>query len=276
MKRRILTLTTLAAAAALAAFVAITKAEPPSGVTPTILARGTYDAFDVSSDPQGTIPGFSAHSSGPIDIIVRQHDYAPHSTTGWHTHPGPIFITVTQGELTFYELEDPCTPHVVTAGHGFVDTGHGHVVLDQTDQPAQDISVITAPVGGAFRTNIDPPNASCGNLAGQNLSGKDLENAALVSWNLGGANASGTNFAGAFLNGASLQGANASSANFTGATLNAANLSGSNLAGANMTNANLTAAKTGGANLFRIVWSNTTCPDGTNSSSDGGTCANNL
>jgi quercetin dioxygenase-like cupin family protein len=160
MKRR-LTFFVALVLLALAAFVAITKAEPPSGVTPTILARGTYDGFNVRSDPQGTIADFRAHSTDPIDIIVRQHDYAPRSTTGWHTHPGPIFITVTKGELTFYELDDPCTPHVVTAGHGFVDSGHGHVVLNTSDQPAQDISVISAPVGGVFRTNIDPPNVNC-------------------------------------------------------------------------------------------------------------------
>jgi quercetin dioxygenase-like cupin family protein len=164
MNRRLCMVATLAAAVLfvfLAGFVAITRAEPPSGVTPTILARGTYDGFNVRSDPHGTIADFRAHSTDPIDIIVRQHDYAPHSTTGWHTHPGPIFITVTKGELTFYELDDPCTPHVVTAGHGFVDSGHGHVVVNTSDQPAQDISVITAPVGGVFRTNIDPPSVDC-------------------------------------------------------------------------------------------------------------------
>ncbi len=78
---------------------------------------------------------------------MRRHDYAAHSTTGWHTHPGPIFITVTQGQLTYYEFADPT----------------GHVVRNETDQPAQDISVITAPVGGVFRTNL-PANANpnCG------------------------------------------------------------------------------------------------------------------
>jgi quercetin dioxygenase-like cupin family protein len=161
VRNRFLLLSALTALVALAAFVAITRAEPPSGVTPTILARGTYPGFNVRSDPHGTIENFRAHSTAPIDVIVRQHDYAPHSTTGWHRHPGPIFITVTRGQLTYYELDDPCTPHVVTAGHGFVDSGDGHVALNTTDAPAQDISVITAPVGGPFRTNIDPPNVSC-------------------------------------------------------------------------------------------------------------------
>ena len=163
MKRRI-SLAVAVALVALAAFVAITRAEPPQNVTATVLARGTYDAFNVRSDPHGPIADFRAHSTQPIDLIVRQHDYQPHSTTGWHSHPGPIFITVTKGSLTYYELSDPtCSPHVVTAGHGFVDTGDGHVVRNESDQPAQDISVITAPVGGAFRTNL-PVNANpaCG------------------------------------------------------------------------------------------------------------------
>jgi hypothetical protein len=163
MKRQLFLLAALALVM-LAAFVAVTKAEPPSGVTATILARGTYDSFNVRSDPLGPIFDFRAHSQAPIDIVVRRHDYAAHSTTGWHSHPGPIFITVTQGQLTYYELDDPtCTPHVVTAGQGFVDDGHGHVVRNETDQPAQDISVITAPVGGVFRTNL-PANANpnCG------------------------------------------------------------------------------------------------------------------
>lgn len=146
----------------LAAFVAIAKAEPPSGVTPTVLARGTYDAFEVRSDQHGPID-FKAEAKAPVDIVVRRHDYEPRSTTGWHSHPGPIFITVTEGALTYYERDDPtCTPHTVSAGQGFLDDGHGHVVRNETDQPAQDVSVITAPVGGAFRTDLDAPNPSCG------------------------------------------------------------------------------------------------------------------
>jgi hypothetical protein len=44
MKRRF-SLVAVMLLLALAAFVAVTKASPPSGVTPTILARGTFDAF---------------------------------------------------------------------------------------------------------------------------------------------------------------------------------------------------------------------------------------
>jgi hypothetical protein len=161
--RKRFTLLAVMIVVALAAFVAVTRANQPSGVTPTLLARGAYDAFNVRSDPHGSIADFRAHSTDPVDIVVQRHDYAPGANTGWHQHPGPIFITVTQGTLTFYEYNDPtCTPHVYSKGHGFVDTGDGHIGFNRTDQPASDVAVAIAPVGGAFRTELSAPNPYCG------------------------------------------------------------------------------------------------------------------
>lgn len=147
---------------ALAASVAVTMASPPSGVTPTVLARGTYDPFKVKSVPDSPVD-FEAKAKSPIDVVVRRHDYAVGSTTGWHSHPGPVFITVTQGQLTYYEYDDPaCAPHVVSAGQGFVDNGRGHIVRNESGQTAQDVSVIIAPVGGAFRGELNAPGPHCG------------------------------------------------------------------------------------------------------------------
>jgi hypothetical protein len=151
------------AAAAILLVVAATTAiaSPPSGITPTILARGTYDAFNVMSYPKGQ-GMFKAEAKQPVDFVVRQHVYAAGASTGWHAHPFPVFVTVIQGTLTFYEYNDPtCTPIVVTAGHGYVDSGRGHIGRNETDQPATDISVIIAPVGGAFRTELPAPGPYC-------------------------------------------------------------------------------------------------------------------
>ncbi len=154
----------LAAASLIVGLVAVvssTMASPPSGVTPTVLARGKYDPFKVSPGAKGSVD-FEARAGAPIDIIVRQHDYAPGSSTGWHSHPGPVFITVTKGQITFYESDDPtCKPHVVSAGQGYQDTGHGHIGRNETGEPAQDVSVIVAPVGGAFRGELPAPGAHC-------------------------------------------------------------------------------------------------------------------
>jgi hypothetical protein len=163
MKRRMYFLGAAATAAllTLAAFAAVTMASPASGVTPTLLARGTYGAFKVKSVEQSPIE-FEAEAKPAIDIVVRRHDYAVNSTTGWHSHPGPVFITVTQGTLTYYEYDDPnCTPHLVSAGQGFVDDGRGHIVRNESGHPAQDLSVITAPVGGAFRGELNAPGPYC-------------------------------------------------------------------------------------------------------------------
>lgn len=64
--------------------------------------------------------------------------------------------------------------------------------------------------------------------------------------------------------------------NLTGVDLHGAVLSNANFASANLTGANLDGATVSGASFTGATWSGTTCPDGTNSGNDGGTCANNL
>ena len=149
-------------AAVVAAGAIAALASPPVGVTPKVLSRGTYEPFKVKT-PHDSPVDFDAKAQSSLDLIVRQHDYMPRASTGWHTHPGPVFITVLQGTVTFYEYDDPrCTPKVVTAGQGYVDDGHGHIGVNQTDQPALDVSVILAPVGGTFRGELQAPNPYCG------------------------------------------------------------------------------------------------------------------
>ena len=77
----------------------------PSGVTPTLLARGTYAEFGVRSVPDSPVD-FQVKAKSPVDVVVPRHDYAIGSHTGWHDHRGPVFITVTQGTLTYYLYDD--------------------------------------------------------------------------------------------------------------------------------------------------------------------------
>jgi Bacterial Ig-like domain (group 3)/Pentapeptide repeats (9 copies) len=110
-----------------------------------------------------------------------------------------------------------------------------------------------------------------------NFNGRDLSGD-----NFSGDNVSDSNFNMANLTGANLSGADASNSNFNKANLTDANLSGANLDGANFNMANLTGADLEGAtvngstNFNKATWSDTTCPDGTNSDNDGGTCVNDL
>jgi len=160
--RRSLTAGALATAVVLTSAVTVALASPATGVTPNLLARTQFDSFKVMSNPDaGEL--FKAEAKTPIDMVVRRHDYLPGGSTGWHQHPYPVFVNVISGQLTFYEYGDPtCTPHVVSAGEGYVDSGHGHIARNQTGQAAVDISVIMAPVGAAFRTELDAPGPFCG------------------------------------------------------------------------------------------------------------------
>ena len=146
----------------LAVCVMVTMASPAVGVTPTLIGRGTYQPFKVGAAKDAELD-FEAKTKTAVDIVVRTHDYAPGGSTGWHTHPGPVFITVLQGSVTFYEADDPtCTPKVVYAGEGYVDTGHGHYGRNETGGPARDVTVILAPVGLPFRGELPAPSPHCG------------------------------------------------------------------------------------------------------------------
>lgn len=160
--RRVVAAAVAAAVALALAAGAIVLASPPNGVTPTLLARGTYDSFKVMSHPK---PAglYKAEAKEPIDVVVRRHEYAAGGSTGWHAHPYPVFVTVISGEVTFYEYDDPtCTPTVVSAGEGYVDSGHGHIGRNESGAPAVDVSVIMAPVGAPFRSELDAPGPHCG------------------------------------------------------------------------------------------------------------------
>ena len=150
-----------AAAALLVGVATVTTASSPQFVTPTVLARGTYGDFKVMSNPAaGGL--FKAEAKEPIDVVVRKHAYDVNASTGWHAHPYPVFITVIEGELTFYEYDDPtCTPHVVGVGEGYVDSGRGHIGRNESGAPAVDISVIMAPVGAVFRSELTAPGPYC-------------------------------------------------------------------------------------------------------------------
>ena len=73
-----------------------------------------------------------------------------------------------------------------------------------------------------------------------------------------------------------LYNAELSYADLTMAYLNGANLSYASLYDADLRYADLENADLSGADLTGVYWYDTTCPDGTNSNSNGNTRANNL
>jgi len=152
--KRILLIAVLVAAAATTG-VGVALATAPSGVTATTLGRISLDPYHLTSD------SFKIFSKDATDTVVVQNTFDPGGSTGWHTHPGPAYIVVTQGTLTLYDGDDPtCTPHTVTAGTGFLDPGFGHVHIARNEgtTPATAIATyLNVPPGGSPRIDAPAP-----------------------------------------------------------------------------------------------------------------------
>ena len=150
-------------------------------VLASAVVAGTAYAVTGELDPASVPQGFFALGnratdtfklkvgSGPEHVyrdgaeVTAQHIQIPAgASSGWHLHGGPVFVQVVSGTLTLYERDDPtCTPHVVSVGQGYVDTGAGHIGFNATNAAAQDVTVPIAPVGAAFRTELDAPGPHC-------------------------------------------------------------------------------------------------------------------
>jgi hypothetical protein len=131
-----------------------------SGVTRTDLGQATFDLKKVKRTTDTWHVDLMAKPG--LEIAVRTFSYAPGSYTGWHRHPGPVFIQVVKGTVTFYESDDPsCSPIVVDSGEAYLDRGeHAHIGRNETDELAQDVTVLFGPPGIApadFRIDAPAP-----------------------------------------------------------------------------------------------------------------------
>lgn len=58
--------------------------------------------------------------------VVARVTWDPEGTSGWHTHPGPVIVSIIEGEVEITNARD-CLPRIYTAGEAFVDPGQGNV-----------------------------------------------------------------------------------------------------------------------------------------------------
>ena len=131
----------------------------------TVLARAT---FSDPSDPVFKVKRISddwhveLKSKPGFDLAVQSIVFEPGTHSGWHSHPGPVFILIKTGEMTFYESHDPqCQPIRRKAGEGFLDVGdHAHIARNETDHPAENIVMYLAPPGATLRKD-EPAPGNC-------------------------------------------------------------------------------------------------------------------
>jgi len=132
-----------------------------AGSQSTLLGRATFgDPSDETFKVKRVSGDWHAEvkATPNLDIAVQRIVFQPGGQSGWHRHPGPVFIEVVSGTMTFYMSDDPaCAPMVRTAGQGYLDVGeHPHIARNESGAPAENIVVYLAPQGAALR--IDAPD----------------------------------------------------------------------------------------------------------------------
>jgi len=142
------------------------QATPPWGVSFTILGRGTYDAFTVHRQD----PGFDVElrSEQPADVVSQTVTFEPGGFSGWHTHGGPVFISVIEGEVRSFDGSlERCPYGDLSAGQGLVeahDSSFRHMVKNYGTVQAQLLVTYLIPVGDMPRIDTpDPKNPDCPN-----------------------------------------------------------------------------------------------------------------
>ena len=141
--------TTLALAAAAAAL-----ATPPSGETPTPLARG---ALAAPANVNAKLAGGTVRlkTQGALDALMLEVALAPGGNGGWHTHAGPAITIVKQGTVTIIDAK--CQAHQVPAGHAAISLGSDLSKTENRGSTPVAVDVTFLIPHGAKSPRIDQP-----------------------------------------------------------------------------------------------------------------------
>jgi hypothetical protein len=95
-----------------------------------------------------------------VEVITQSITIGPGGHTGWHSHPGPVLVTVTAGELTIYYAADPeCDGTTYGANDTFIDKGGNNIHIARNEGLSNLTLWATylVPVGTPFRTDVPDP-----------------------------------------------------------------------------------------------------------------------
>lgn len=133
-------------------------ATPGSGFSGAPQSLASFDELDVKADKTGHWD-LSLKTKDVTDLGVDKLTIQPSGFSGWHTHAGATFITVTSGEVVWYDGER-CSTTVYKAGEGFIEPANNvHQVVNRTGAVATIVAVQMRPKGTAGRIDSPAPTA---------------------------------------------------------------------------------------------------------------------
>ena len=95
--------------------------DPATVPTGFFVAHNYVADFPVSAIARAVKPNVA-------DVFVQHLTLGANQVFAWHTHPGPVIVTVRSGSLIYQDAaHNTCRDRAYAAGQGFVDPGFGHV-----------------------------------------------------------------------------------------------------------------------------------------------------
>lgn len=141
------------------------SATPGSGFAPGGIVNGHFGEVQLNTAEDKTGKwGLILKTLDDTDMGVDRLSIAPGGYSGWHAHPGPVFVTVTQGSVTWYDGADPlCPARTYTVGQSFIEPPYKvHNAKNASNSaPAEYVAMTIKPagfVGPAFRLDRPEPN----------------------------------------------------------------------------------------------------------------------
>jgi len=130
--------------AAAAATVVLAADGGPSGVQVTPLSQGT-----IHTKVKANTNGIKIKTLGPRLVLVTAITVDPCGTFGWHSHPGPVLVTVNKGTLTLYRAHGKdCIKSTFGPGDAFVEQGGDvHLGRNEGSDPVELNATFLAPTG---------------------------------------------------------------------------------------------------------------------------------
>src|SRR5829696_4850103 len=118
--------------------------QPPPPIATEFLTGRAVFTDDIDLKLKFKLDGAATgviNAGDPSRTVVARFTVQPGAQFPWHTHPGPVIVNVTEGELVYVAADD-CVEREYPAGTAFVDPGHGHAhtAFNRTD----DVTVLVA------------------------------------------------------------------------------------------------------------------------------------
>ena len=125
MRLRVIAVAAIGGAVVLGVGVAFAAHAPE--IDPATVPTGFFVAHNYVADIPVS-PIARAVKPNGADVFVQHLSLGANQVFAWHTHPGPVVVTVRSGSLVYQDAgPNACRDRTYTAGQGFVDPGFGHV-----------------------------------------------------------------------------------------------------------------------------------------------------